>query len=795
MQISPPHSTESALRTATEATTWEEGLIVGSGRVGAVLSGPADALTITFAHERYFLPLNARPDAPDLTSALGDVREALLAGNDQEASALVSAAARVDGYDKGLVWTDPLGICGTLSVRTPGGVASAHRLIDPLGGEVAVEWVDLDGGSHAVRMFAPRDEETVWISVESDRDATAVATLELGGGEETSFDTGVADGSRAVRAVATGGERGRLVSTAGTLPLTARTVVTADTGSFWLVRGSAADSSAAIEAGVPRSIRVDVAVGTEEADDAPGRAASTSDEGSWTELRERHRRTHGELTGASLLDLRAASTHEYTEDLWEAARAGDRDAERRVVEIAYLSGRANIISSTGELPATLQGVWQGTWRPAWSADYTLNGNVQNGGIASLIPTGTPELVRSFLTLLLEHTDDYRENARRIYGAEGMLLPSRMSTHGRADHFAPEYPHLFWIGCGGWALRVAADLVETTGDRSIIDDALWELAEGVLRFAETATVEIDGTRRLIPSYSPENTPGGSRLPIATDATIDVAILRDAARATALLGRARGDNTLDARWNRLVESLPAYRVADDGTLAEWIDPAWGENVAHRHVSQLYPLWYDVDPAFLGDSQQAAELRDAAAATIAAKIAWRAEEPTAPPGRMEMAFGLVQLGLAAAALGDADAAMTCARWLAVDHWRPTLTTTHDAGRIFNLDASGGLPAVVAAMLLGSTTDELSVLPALPEAWPTGSITGLRARGGLVVDTLDWDPAGVSMTVRRPAPAEWLAPDEGTLIRAPRAFELQVGGSTVAPRVRFDEQPTRIRLEWIDS
>ena len=82
MQISQSQSTESAFATATAATTWEEGLIVGSGRVGAVLSGQPDAITITFAHERYFLPLNARPDAPDLTSALGEIRGALLAGDD-----------------------------------------------------------------------------------------------------------------------------------------------------------------------------------------------------------------------------------------------------------------------------------------------------------------------------------------------------------------------------------------------------------------------------------------------------------------------------------------------------------------------------------------------------------------------------------------------------------------------------------------------------------------------------------------------------------------------------------------
>src|SRR5690606_27476857 len=153
-----------------------------------------------------------------------------------------------------------------------------------------------------------------------------------------------------------------------------------------------------------------------------------------------------------------------------------------------------------------------------------------------------------------------------------------------------------------------------------------------------------------------------------------------------------------------SLPDYAIADDGTLAEWGD-GWAQNGAHRHLSQLYPLWYEIDAAFMGDDACARALRAAAQETIRTRIAWRAEDPTPPPGRMEMAFGLVQLGLAAAALGDADSALICAEWLAVDHWSPALTSRHDAGRIFNLDASGGLPAVVAAMLLSSAVDTLTV------------------------------------------------------------------------------------------
>ena len=419
----------------------------------------------------------------------------------------------------------------------------------------------------------------------------------------------------------------------------------------------------------------------------------------------------------------------------------------------------------------------------------MNGNVQNGGIAGLIPTGTPELARSLLRLVLPYLEDYRDNARNIFGASGMLLPARMSDSGRANHFGRPYPHLFWVGCGGWVLRFAADLVSTTGDRSAVDDRLWELVNGVLEFAENATVMDGGARRLIPGYSPENAPVPGGSPLVADPTMDVAILHDAARSARVLAAARADFSLDERWQRLVADLP-YRVATDGTLAEWIDPAWPENVAHRHVSQLYPLWYETDAAFVGDAASAQELRDAAAATIAAKIAWRAEEPTAPPGRMEMAFGLVQLGVAAAALGDADSALTCVEWLAVEHWTPALTTTHDAGRIFNLDPSGGLPAVVASMLFSSSLDSALLFPALPDQWSSGgSITGLTGRGGIVVERLAWHETGASVVLRRRPEIAWLKPDLSLRLRAGSGFTFAGGATELVTDV--GAEPVEILLD----
>ncbi|MBN9327644.1 MAG: glycoside hydrolase N-terminal domain-containing protein, partial [Cellulomonas sp.] len=478
------------LETATDAPSWEHGLVVGSGTVGGVVFGPADRQIVSLSHERFFLPVNARPTAPDLVPVLDELRRAVLAGDTARAGRLLREAADVSGYHDDLIWTDPLGICATLVIASSGGAAHARRAVDLLLGEVSVRWQDRAGGSNVLRMLAPRGGQSVWIALESELGMQTVLELGLGGSADTALDTGGSDASTAVRADLTGGSHGQVVADTGD-PATS-SVVVATTGSVWSTVPGGLRCQVAVPAGERTTIRLDVGVGP----------AGTSDAAlaDWDDLREQQARTHGRLVGVSTLDLRGARPPESTEQLWAAARQGDPAAARRVVEVAYLSGRANVVSSTGELPPTLQGVWQGTWRPAWSADYTLNGNVQNGGVAGLIPTGTPELARSLLALVLPFMDDYRENARRVFGADGMLLPSRMSTHGLANHFAEDYPHLFWVGCGGWVLRFAADLVSTTGDRTIVDDELWSLVEGVLRFAETSTVWIEGSRHLVPGYS-------------------------------------------------------------------------------------------------------------------------------------------------------------------------------------------------------------------------------------------------------------------------------------------------------
>ena len=701
----PPNRT---VHTRHPVHDWEDALISGNGRQGVLVHSDASRSRITLCHERLFLPLRAPLPAPRTAPALPELRALLRRGRAREVAERIVAIAEGEGYE-GTHWIDPLVGAAELSFTplnpTPGPLT---RTCDLGTGRITEQAPD---GS-LLRAFVSRTDDVVVVELLQPRGWDGTLALGLLPEEppiplrvhaKTATDALTLDVDFPERPPGS---------------LSGYTVTCALRAEGGTVR---TDRGRIVLRGVRRlvlHVRTEVA-STESGRDGSDRGLSVRalplrglPTDSPATLLERHRRSHGDLMGRFRI------------------RLGGERGER----ISHLvdAGRYAIVSSCGELPPTLQGVWSGTYDPPWRSGYTFDGNLPMA-LAALHPTGTPELMLSLFDLLDAYADDLRENARRLYGCRGLLVPAHASTSGRHGHFGPQWCLTCWTAGAAWLGRSYWDHYAHTRDRDFLRRRALPFLTEAARFYEDF-VRADG---FSPSYSPENTPADGDGQACVNATMDVAAVRDLLRNLVRTHHALGLAGA-RRWIALAARLPGYRINEDGELAEWAGPAGplsqGDRHAHRHASHLYPLWYERDPAFADPN-----LAGAAARAIRARLSWwRGQESD------EMAFGLVQLGLAAAALGMAEEAHETVSLLAERYWRPTSVPTHNRGRIFNVDIAGGFPALVAAMLLGSVEGRLEVLPALPRAWPSGVVEGLRARGGVVVERLAWGGGVVTVDLR---------------------------------------------------
>ena len=190
-----------------------------------------------------------------------------------------------------------------------------------------------------------------------------------------------------------------------------------------------------------------------------------------------------------------------------------------------------------------------------------------------------------------------------------------------------------------------------------------------------------------------------------------------------------------WQEMLEKMPEYMLDGNGTVKEWLTPRLENNDDHRHCSQLYPLFDGIPEEIAGSP----ELRAAFRKSIEYKLDkhWKNNQ------RGFMSFGLVQLGQAAASLGERELAYDCLRHLANRFWLNNLASTHNHRSLFNMDISGGMPAVIIKMLVASDVGRVQLLPALPAAWPSGRIDGVLCRGAIEVRRLQWKGQQIEVTL----------------------------------------------------
>ncbi|AAZ55649.1 conserved hypothetical protein [Thermobifida fusca YX] len=705
--------------TRLPAASWEEALITGNGRQGVLAHSMQTQIRLTLSHERLFWPREEPLPAPHTAPALDELRSLIRAGRPRAAAEHVTELARTEhpGYAH-TRWIDPLTGAGTLTfIPDAPAWGPIHRTCDYTTGVVREELPN--GIRHDV--FASRADNVIVIRLSADHELAGTLQLApLPGEPPTPADT-------------------RLTSTPHTLTLHtafARTWPTTLTGYTLTCRIIAPGGHLRpLEPGrlhlsgarhVLLLVRTTVTSETTPAPGDPDLARLTPD---FDTLLRRHTAHHTPLITRSRIRLSPRQPHP---DPLPGEALLAQGPTPHLMERLVEAGRYATVCAIGELPPTLQGVWSGTYSPPWSSGYTFDGNLASA-VAALHPLGTPELMLPVFDLVDTLLDDFTHNAQRLYGCRGILVPPHASTHGRHNHFGPEWCLTLWTAGAAWLARLYWDHYSYTRDPGFLRERALPFLHHAAAFYEDFLTD-DG---FVPSYSPENTPADSDSQACANATMDLAAVRDLVRNLL-----RAHRILDLpgarRWAELGARLPRYRIAPTGELAEWATPAGPldqtDRHTHRHASHLFPFWYEGDPAFADPTLRAAAVR-----AIRARLAWWRSAASD-----EMAFGLVQLGLAAANLGLATEAATTLELMATRYWRPTLVSTHNRRALFNTDICGGFPAVVAAMLLRSREGRCDLLPALPPAWPEGEARGLCGRGGVLVDHLEWTPTRMRARLR---------------------------------------------------
>ena len=353
---------------------------------------------------------------------------------------------------------------------------------------------------------------------------------------------------------------------------------------------------------------------------------------------------------------------------------------------------------------------------------------------------------------MRYYDDFREAAKKGYNARGIHIPGQVTTTGLETAYYRNVELMWWHGGAGWMTGYLWRWYEATQDIEVLKKVYPLLKDAADYICDCMEEMPDGTLGFAPGYSPENAPHGDfrsqgdvmnpDLPkggysTMNNPTMDISVAKQsidyATKAAKILGR---DEANVREWAQKRARLPKYAVSKDGFWAEWLIPGTPDNNSHRHVSHVYALYDEAPAEILTNAAFVAAIKK----TLDARMTFHEREN-------HMAFGVTQIGYAAAKVGDAAVMERAIKLLQETYFTDALGTLHDPGWLFNIDISGGFPGIIADALITKGPDGgFKVLNAKPASWKKGSISGLLLPGGIKVKNLSWQGDSYELELLHP-------------------------------------------------
>ncbi|WP_079914750.1 glycoside hydrolase N-terminal domain-containing protein [Paenibacillus sp. 32352] len=711
---------------------WREGLPSGNGQIGASVFGAIKEETILITHEDLW-HWGQKDVVPDVSHKLDETRKLMDEERYLEASWNLTNALKEQGYNTRLAARFPVADL-KLVMQGEHAFKQYRRTLHMETGEVTVSWKD---GETAYKrsLFVSRADNAIVYEVQSDRPSIQA---------ELSLVFHPTDSPRLAEKCKEMEETVQIKAEGDYIYYAARNDDGTDYGAVLRVISASGGREAfpdAIRVSDSSSLLMAVKVfvkGQREQEWVRLQEELAPIQAGYKELLNAHAELHGRLFRSASLQLGAAHDERTNEEL--LLEAYDGEAPTSLIEKMWAYGRYLFISGTREqgYPFGMYGLWGGDYRLTWCHNMA-NENVQMmywhapaGGLSELMPA----LIHYYDSMM----NDFRDNARKLYGCRGIYIPAGSTPGiGVPNQIVPVIMN--WTSAAGWLARHYYEYYLYTGDKAFLKRKVLPFMKEVALFYEDFLVlGKDGFYKYYPSVSPENTPQNFMptdgrplahpMPTTINATMDFAVMKELLSHLVEGSREAGVYGDEVeKWEQMIRRIPPYQVNKDGAIREWMNETFDDRYDHRHLSHIYPIF----PGQEFTREEQPELFEAFETAVKKRLIGA-----------QSGWSLVHMAAIYARLGDGNKALECLDILSRSCLLNNFFTLHNDWRNMGvcmnmteapiqMDANMGWVNAVQEMLLYVSPKLVKLLPALPDKWEQGSVTDLRFCTGKL--SMSWD------------------------------------------------------------